>query len=145
MRYLLIALLLASCSSIKETIDKFKTPQESAEEKQARETKERLQFVLDHKNLKNTIGIRIGQTQEQVHNILLDPDSVSGSEGEVVWHYSLYEHAYVNINSPFTQRTPFRIIFKNNAVSKFGIDQDQMERNRANVIIQKDGADLKKD
>lgn len=96
---------------------------------------ERIAQLVSKMNLKNTINLRIGQGFTQVQEILLDPASVSSNGDETVWHFKLFEFPDSN-----SKVFPFLVVFKKDRVVRFGVDQEQLERNRANVIIQKDMA-----
>ena len=97
---------------------------------------ERLQARLDKRNLKNTVFLEPGWGQKKVLELLDEPNTTSANNGELIWTYELFE--YPNINA---QIFPFDIVFKNGKITRFGINQEQHERNIAikqgKVSIQK--------
>lgn len=125
-------LFTVSCSSFDETYERLKT-KPPVVDKSAEVEKARIQEFLNHRNLRNTINLKIGQTKKEVLDILLEPSSVSASGSETTWQYSLSQ--YPSMEAAIF---PFKVVFSGEKVSRFGVDQDQIERDKARVIIQKD-------
>jgi len=111
---------------------------------QARKEKEaedaRIQERLSRKNLQNTASLNVGMTMAQVEKIILEPSSVAANKKETIWQYNLFRFASLNADL-----VPFKIVFIGERVSSFGIDQEQVERDRAKVVIQKEMSGEKKD
>lgn len=139
MKNILILAILAtsfSCAQLEDIYNKHKTPDNSAEKTKEQQDEKIKMAIIEKISLPNTINLKIGQTDKQVKEIMMSPSSVSATETETVWHYKLYD-GYQE-GSLYNKIVPFRIAFKKEKVVKYGVDQDQVERNKAQVIIQKD-------
>lgn len=132
---LAILVISYSCAQLEEVYNQHKTPEPIDNSKELAEAQARKEMIIEKMSLSNTINLKIGQSDSDVKKIMLKPDSVSATENETVWHYNLYENY---IEGELNRMLPFRITFKKDRIVKFGIDQDQVERNKAQVIIQKD-------
>lgn len=138
-KILIFACLLftTSCASLNGAYERLKT-KEPVVDNSAEIEKARLQEFLNHRNLHNTINLKIGQSKKDVLGVLLDPSSVAAFGNETIWQYNLYRYPDAQ-----SQIIPFKVMFNGENVSRFGIDQEQIERDRAKVIIQKDIASEK--
>lgn len=111
-----------------------------AEELARKKEKEEERLALFPKSLQNTINLKVGQSTNDVVQTLRHPNSVSATRKETIWHYLLWEYP-----TSEARLIPFIVAFSKDKVVRFGINQEQIERDRAKVIIQKDVATTDKD
>lgn len=139
----LLVISVSSCALMQEVedirngkADKDKQAREEAERKKAELEKERLARLWEAAQkacLPNTINLRVGQGQDDIIKLILRPVSVSAAGRETTWHYSLFQFC-----DPNSQFIPYKVVFNGEKVTSFGVDQNQIERDRAKVIIQKE-------
>nr|BDT28561.1 hypothetical protein BHI3_20270 [Bacteriovorax sp. HI3] len=147
----ILMLVFVSCAQMDEHM-KYLTGEKQEEAKRQKEEKIKAEALAEKEkqkniaelnaliasklSLSNTINLKIGQKKDEVIKILLKPDSVSASEKGEFWHYRLYEN--YNPQATYNKVVPFKISFRNERIISYGVDQEQVERDKAQVVIQKE-------
>lgn len=140
------ASIISSCANFEEHLKYLSGDTQREKERVDKEKKEEESKINDEIarkiSLPNTINLKIGQTKDEVKDILFSPEIVSADQFGENWHYRLYEN--YSRHSILNKIVPYKIKFKNEKVISYGVDQEQVERNKAQVVIQKDMTEEKK-